>query len=118
MVINLKQKHYNWGSKQRCPPASVVKKVTTDFMHRGTLVNACLLDCSKAFYKFTRIFTKLIKKGFPLIGIKVLIIVFEEQPGWAKQAARRPQIFPMAHVRDQLLLQSYYQFILMTSCRN
>ena len=61
----------------------LVNEVTAYFMRRGTPVNAFPLDCIKAFDKcqFHRLFTKLIKKGLPLIGVRVLIFIYEEQTG-------------------------------------
>ena len=58
----------------------LVNEVTTYFMRRGTAVNACLLDCSKAFDKcrFDKLFTKLIAKGLPPIVVRVLIFAYEE----------------------------------------
>ena len=53
----------------------LVNEVTTYFMRRGTAVNACLLDCSKAFDKcrFDKLFGKLIDKGLPLVVVRVLV---------------------------------------------
>ena len=53
----------------------IVNEVTTYFMRRGTAVNACLLDCSKAFDKclFHKLFGKLIAKGLPAVVICVLV---------------------------------------------
>ena len=64
----------------------LVHEVTTYFMRRGTAVNACLLDCSKAFDKcrFDKLFSKLIEKGLPPIVIRVLVFIYEEQTGWVK----------------------------------
>ena len=41
----------------------LVNEVATYFMRRGTAVNACLLDCIKAFNKcrFDKLFQKLFK---------------------------------------------------------
>ena len=53
----------------------VVNEVTNYFMRCGTEVNACLLDCSKAFdkVKFDSLFTKLIERGLPPIVVRVYI---------------------------------------------
>ena len=59
-------------------------------MRRGTAVNACLLDCSKAFvkYGFDKLFSKLIDKGLPTLVIRVLIYIYEEQTGWVFLAGK------------------------------
>ena len=77
----------------------LVNEVTTYFMRRGTAVNACLLDCSKAFDKcrFDKLFSKLIKKGLPLIVVRVLVFIYEEQTGWVKLAGSRSQIFKLTN---------------------
>ena len=61
----------------------LVNEVTTYFMRRGTAVTACLLDCSKAFDKcrFDKLFQKLIRKDLPLVVVRVLIFVYQEQEG-------------------------------------
>ena len=47
----------------------LVSEVATYFMRRGTAVNACLLDCSKAFDKcrYDKLFDKLLGRGLPPI---------------------------------------------------
>ena len=75
----------------------LVSEVTNYFMRRGTAVNVCLLDCSKAFDKcrFDKLFSKLIKKGLPLIVVRVLVFIYEEQTGWVKLAGTRSQTFKL-----------------------
>ena len=77
----------------------LVNEVTTYFMRRGTAVNACLLDCSKAFDKcrFDKLFYKLLNKGLPHIVIRVLIFIYEEQTGWVKLAEMRSQSFKISN---------------------
>ena len=77
----------------------LVSEVTNYFMRRGTAVNACLLDCSKAFDKcrFDKLFSKLIKKGLPLIVVRVLVFIYEEQTGWVKLAGTRSQSFKLTN---------------------
>ena len=60
-------------------------------MHRGTAVNACLLDCSKAFdkCKYDLLFEKLIAKGLPAAVVRVLVFMYEEQEGWVKLGGKR-----------------------------
>ena len=73
----------------------VVNEVATYFMRRGTAVNACLLDCSKAFDKclFDKLFEKLLAKGLPAVVIRVLVHVYEEQQGWVKLGGQRSSSF-------------------------
>ena len=68
-------------------------------MRRGTAVNACLLDCSKAFDKrrFDKLFSKLINKGLPPIVVRVLIFVYEEQTGCVKLAGKRSKYFKITN---------------------
>ena len=77
----------------------LVNEVTTYFMRRGTAVNACLLDCSKAFDKcrFDKLFSKLISKGLPHIVVRVLIYIYEEQTGWVKLGGMRSQSFKISN---------------------
>ena len=51
----------------------LINKVSNYFMCRFTAVNACILDCSKAFDKcrFDKLFTKLMDKGLPPLVIRV-----------------------------------------------
>ena len=77
----------------------LVNEVTTYFMRRGTAVNACLLDCSKAFdmCRFDKLFSKLIERGLPPIVDRVLIFVYEEQTGWVKLAGKRSSSFKITN---------------------
>ena len=77
----------------------MVNEVTTYFMRRGTSVNACLLDCSKAFDKcrFDKLFEKLITKGFPPIVVRILIFAYEEQTGWVKLAGKQSTSFKLTN---------------------
>ena len=77
----------------------LVNEVTTYFMRRRTAVNACLLDCSKAFDKcrFDKLFSKLITKGLPPIVVRVLIFMYEEQTGWVKLAGKRSTPFGLTN---------------------
>ena len=54
----------------------LVQEVATYFMRRGTAVNACLLDCSKAFDKcrFDKLFQKLIARGSSRICLQSSLI--------------------------------------------
>ena len=62
-------------------------------------MNACLLDCSKAFDKcrFDKLFSKLISKGLPHIVVRVLIYIYEEQTGWVKLGGMRSQSFKISN---------------------
>ena len=73
----------------------VVNEVTNYFMRRGTAVNVCLLDCSKAFdkVKFDTLFQKLIEKGLPPIVVRVLIYIYEKQSGFVKLAGLKSDSF-------------------------
>jgi hypothetical protein len=77
----------------------IVNEVTTYFMRRGTAVNACLLDCSKAFDKclFDKLFGKLIVKGLPAVVIRVLVFMYEEQQGWVKLGGKRSSSFQLTN---------------------
>ena len=77
----------------------IVNEVTTYFMRRGTAVNACLLDCSKAFDKclFDKLFGKLIAKGLPAVVIRVLVFMYEEQQGWVKLGGKRSSSFQLTN---------------------
>ena len=77
----------------------MVNEVTTYFMRRGTAVNACLLDCSKAFDKcrFDKLFEKLIAKGFPPIVVRILIFAYEEQTGCVKLAGKQSTFFKLTN---------------------
>lgn len=77
----------------------VVNEVATFFMRRGTAVNACLLDCSKAFDKclFAKLFGKLIAKGLPAVVIRVLVFVYEEQQGCVKLGGKRSAYFQLTN---------------------
>ena len=73
--------------------------MATFFMRRGTAVNACLLDCSKAFDKclFAKLFGKLIAKGLPAVVIRVLVFVYEEQQGCVKLGGKRSAYFQLTN---------------------
>ena len=73
----------------------LVNEVATYFMRRGTAVNACLLDCSKAFdkCKFDKLFVKLLETGLPPIVVRVLIFAYEEQTAMVKLAGKRSDTF-------------------------
>ena len=77
----------------------LVTEVTNYFMRRGTAINACLLDCSKAFDKcrFDKLFQKLLDKGLPPIVIRVLIFIYEEQTGCVKLAGLRSDEFSITN---------------------
>ena len=49
----------------------LLNEISNYILRRGTAVNACLLDCSKAFHKcqFDKLFEKLIEKGLPLVVV-------------------------------------------------
>ena len=76
-------------------------------MRRGTAVNACLLDCSKAFVKckFDKLLSKLIRKGLPHIVVRVLIFSYEDQTGWVKLAGRISESFKagVSHLTSSVL---------------
>ena len=69
----------------------LVNEVANYYMKRGTAVAACLLDCSKAFdkCKFDQLFSKLIRKGVPLVVVRVLVYMYEEQTGWVKLGGKK-----------------------------
>ena len=73
----------------------LVNEVATYFMRRGTAVNACLLDCSKAFdkCKFDKLFVKLLETGLPPIVVRVLIFAYEEQTAMVMLAGKRSDSF-------------------------
>ena len=73
----------------------LVSEVATNFMRRGTAVNACLLDCSKAFDKcrYDKLFDKLLGRGLPPIVVRVLIYAYEEQTAWVKLGGKRSKTF-------------------------
>ena len=77
----------------------VVHEVTNYFMRRGSAVNACLLDCSKAFdkVKFDILFRKLIDRGLPPIVVRVLAYIYEEQTGFVKMAGLTSEGFSIAN---------------------
>ena len=77
----------------------LVNEVANYFVKRGTAVNSCLLDCSKAFdkCKFDKLFQKLIDKGLPPIVIKVLVYVYEEQSGCVKLGGKQSDLFPITN---------------------
>ena len=72
-------------------------------MRRGTAVNACLLDCSKAFDKcrFEKLFGKLIDKGLPPIVVRVLVFAYEEQTAWVKLAEKESISFKITNGTGQ-----------------
>ena len=96
----------------------LVNEVSTYFMRRGTAVSACLLDCSKAFDKcrFDVLFSKLIKKGFPAIVVRVLIFVYEEQSCWVKLGGNKSSSFQVTNGTRQgsVLSPLLFQYIWMT----
>ena len=59
-------------------------------------MNACILECSKAFDKclFDKLFGKLIAKGLPAVVIRVLVFMYEEQQGWVKLGGKRSSLLP------------------------
>ena len=73
----------------------LVGEVANYFMRRGTAVNACLLDCSKAFDKcrFDKLFQKLVDKGLPSVVIRVLIFIYEKQTGYMKLSGLKSDKF-------------------------
>ena len=77
----------------------LVNEVTTYFMRRGTAVTACLLDCSKAFDKcrYDKLFNKLINKGLPVIVVRVLIYIYQEQRGRVKLAGKQSELFSLTN---------------------
>ena len=77
----------------------LVLEVGNYFMRRGTSVNACLLDCSKAFDKcrYDKLFQKLIDRDFPPIVIRVLIFAYEEQAGCVKLGGLRSHTFRISN---------------------
>ena len=77
----------------------LVNEVATYFMRRGTAVNACLLDCSKAFdkCKFDLLFEKLLAKGLPAVVVRVLVFMYEEQEGWVKLGGKRSSSFRLTN---------------------
>ena len=76
-----------------------MQEVATYFMRRGTAVNACLLDCSKAFDKcrFDKLFQKLIARGLPGVVVGVLIFMHEEQVGCVKLGGKRSNMFKLTN---------------------
>ena len=77
----------------------LVNEVTNYFMRRGTAVTACLLDCSKAFDKcrYDKLFSKLIDKGLPVIVVRVLIYIYQEQRGRVKLAGKQSELFSLTN---------------------
>ena len=73
----------------------LVSEVATYFMRRGTAVNACLLDCNKAFDKcrYDKLFDKLLGRGLPPIVVRVLIYAYEEQTALVKLGGKRSKTF-------------------------
>ena len=103
----------------------LVTEVTNYFMRRGTAVNACLLDCSKAFDKcrFDKLFQKLLEKGLPPVAIRVLAFIYEQQTGFIKLAGLRSNQFPITNGTRQgsvlsPLLFSVYLDDLIAKLRN
>ena len=64
----------------------LVLEVANYFMRTGTAVNACLLDCSKAFDKcrFDKLFSSMLSKSVPAVVVRVLVFAYEEQKGWIR----------------------------------
>ena len=77
----------------------LVQEVATHFMRRGTALNACLLDCSKAFDKcrFDKLFKKLLSKGLPPIVVRVLIFAYEEQSAFVKLSGMKSTLFKITN---------------------
>ena len=77
----------------------VVNEVTNYFMRRGTAVNVCLLDCSKAFdkVKFDALFQKLLDRGLPPVVVRVLMFVYEMQTGFVKLGGLKSDPFPISN---------------------
>ena len=58
-----------------------------------------LLDCTKAFdkCKFDILFDKLVKRGLPAVGIRVLMFVYEEQQAWVKWVKSKSGTFSVTN---------------------
>ena len=69
----------------------LVHEVSNYYMRRGTAVNSCFLDCSKAFdmCRFDTLFQKLIDKGLPHVVIRVLSFVYQHQLGFVQLGGQK-----------------------------
>jgi hypothetical protein len=77
----------------------LVTEVASYFLKRGTAVNACLLDCSKAFDKcrFDLLFEKLLQRGVHGVVVRCLIYMYEEQTGYVKLAGKKSSTFQITN---------------------
>ena len=91
-------------------------------MRRGTAVNACLLDCSKAFDKcqFDKLFEKLLVRGLPAVVVRILVFVYQEQEGFVKLGGKKSSTFKLTMVLAKVRCcpHCYSQSILMISYRS
>ena len=103
----------------------LVLEVANFFMRRGTAVNACLLDCSKAFDKcqFNKLFEKLLARGLPAVVVRILVFVYQEQEGFVKLGGKKSSTFKLTNGTRQgsvlsPLLFSIYLYDLLQELRH
>ena len=70
-------------------------EVASYFLRKGTPCIVTLLDCTKAFdkCKFDILFGKLVERNVPVVVVRVLLFVYEEQQAWVKWGKARSRTF-------------------------
>ena len=89
----------------------LVLEVASYFLRRGTPCIVTLLDCSKAFdtCQFSELFSKLYHKGLPVLVIRALIFVYEEQVAWVSWGKAKSQPFRIVNgTRQGSVLSPYF----------
>ena len=77
----------------------LVMEVASYFLRKGTPCILTLLDCTKAFdkCKFDIMFKKLLDRKMPLIVVRVLIFVYQEQWAWVRWGQARSRSFSVVN---------------------
>ena len=65
----------------------------------GSHLIITVLDCSKAFdmVQFSTLFEKMLLAGLPVIIVRVLVFVYQEQFAWVKWGNARSQQFKIVN---------------------
>jgi len=70
-----KPQHWDWAQTEITNPIFTLRSIIDYYNKRGSTVNLCMLDISKAFKKVNHycMFIKLMNRSVPVVLLKVLI---------------------------------------------